>query len=152
MGLITFPFSFLLTGGKIFSFSGGAGKKKNTKKRTKKVRKNNSRKTVTKTKRKNLSRKKATRKKIISKKRSINKRTRSKTLKKLPKIYSKKKRPCNCDQSRMYTGKEPSPKGLGYCAHCTPPNVTMKGLDGNLWENQKYSRGKRWVKIRVDIN
>ena len=82
------PFSFLLTG-KIFSFSGGAGKKKNTKKRTKKVRKNNSRKTVTKTKRKNLSRKKATRKKIISKKRSINKRTRSKTLKKLPKIYSK---------------------------------------------------------------
>lgn len=150
MGFLNIP--FLLTSGKIFSFSGGAGKKKNTKKRTKKVRKNNSRKTVTKTKRKNLSRKKATRKKIISKKRSINKRTRSKTLKKLPKIYSKKKRPCNCDQSRMYNGKEPSPKGLGYCAHCTPPNVTMKGLDGNLWENQKYSRGKRWGKIRVDMN
>ena len=150
MGPLNIP--FLLINGKIFSFSGGAGKKKNTKKRTKKVRKNNSRKTVTKTKRKNLSRKKATRKKIISKKRSINKRTRSKTLKKLPKIYSKKKRPCNCDHSRMYTGKEPSPKGLGYCAHCTPPNVTMKGLDGNLWENQKYSRGKRWAKIRVDMN
>ena len=52
MGFLNIPFSFLLTGGKIFSFSSGAGKKKNTKKRTKKARKNNSRKTVTKTKRK----------------------------------------------------------------------------------------------------
>ena len=68
------------------------------------------------------------------------------------KIYSKKKRKCNCDQSRFYIGKEPSPKGLGFCAHCTPLNVTMKGLDGNLWENQKYSKGKRWVKVRVDMN
>ena len=149
---IHFPFSFLLTGGKIFSFSGGAGKKKNTKKRTKKVRKNNSRKTVTKTKRKNLSRKKATRKKIISKKRSINKRTRSKTLKKLPKIYSKKKRRCNCDYSKYYKGNEPSPKGLGFCAHCTPSKVSMKGYDGNLWQNQTYAKGKRWVKVRVDMN
>ena len=56
------------------------------------------------------------------------------------------------DNSRSYKGTEPSPKGLGFCAHCIPLNVTMKGLDGNLWENQKFTKGKRWVKIRVDMN
>ena len=50
-----------------------------------------------------------------------------------------------------HTGKEPSPKGLGYCAHLTPLKVTMKGKDGNLWENKKYSKGKRWVKVRNDM-
>ena len=141
-----FPF---LSIGNIFSFSGGAKRKnkRNTKKRT--LKKN---KTMNKKRKKNLSRKKATRRKINSRKRSINKRTRGKTIKKSIKIYSKKKRKCNCDQSRFYIGKEPSPKGLGFCAHCTPLNVTMKGLDGNLWENQKYSKGKRWVKVRIDMN
>ena len=142
-----FPF---LSIGKIFSFSGGAKKrsnKKRTTKRTNKKKNKSSRK-----RQKNLSRKKATRRKIVSKKRAINKRTRAKTIKKLPKIYSKKKRQCNCDESRFYTGKEPSPKGLGFCAHCIPLNVTMKGLDGNLWENQKYSKGKRWIKVRIDMN
>ena len=46
-----------------------------------------------------------------------------------------------------FTGKEPSPKGLGYCARCTPLKVTMKGTDGNLWENKKYTKGKRWVRV-----
>ena len=46
-----------------------------------------------------------------------------------------------------FTGKEPSPKGLGYCARCTPLNITMKGKDGNLWEIKKYSKGKRWVRV-----
>jgi hypothetical protein len=50
-------------------------------------------------------------------------------------------------EKAYYTGKEPSPKGLGYCARCTPLNVTMKGTDGNLWENKKYSNGKRWVRV-----
>ena len=27
----------------------------------------------------------------------------------------------------------------------------MKGKDGNLWENKKYSKGKRWVKVRDDM-
>ena len=46
-----------------------------------------------------------------------------------------------------YTGKEPSPKGFGYCARCTPLNVTMKGKNGKLWENRKFSKGKRWVQV-----
>jgi hypothetical protein len=50
-------------------------------------------------------------------------------------------------EKAYYTGKEPSPKGLGYCARCTPLKVTMKGTDGNLWENKKYSKGKRWVRV-----
>ena len=54
---------------------------------------------------------------------------------------------CSKNVKAYYTGKEPSPKGLGYCARCTPLNVIMKGKDGNLWENKKYSKGKRWVRV-----
>ena len=54
---------------------------------------------------------------------------------------------CNKGVKAYFTGKEPSPKGLGYCARCTPLNVTMKGKDGNLWENKKYSKGKRWIRV-----
>lgn len=139
-GTVIEPFSRVLLGGK-------------TKKRT-------SRKTKKNTKRKkNISRKKATRRVERSNKRSINKRTNRTKRKKVnrgtikrKKTLSKKKRQCNCDTSRTYLGNEPSPKGLGFCAHCTPLNVTMKGLDGNLWENQKYTKGKRWIKVRVDMN
>jgi hypothetical protein len=146
-GTVIEPFSRVLLGGK-------------TKKRT-------SRKTKKNTKgKKNISRKKATRRVERSNKRSINKRTnrtnRTNRIKgirgknrgtiKRKKTLSKKKRQCNCDTSRTYLGNEPSPKGLGFCAHCTPLNVTMKGLDGNLWENQKYTKGKRWIKVRVDMN
>ena len=48
-----------------------------------------------------------------------------------------------CDKSKKayYTGEEPSPKGLGYCARCTPLNVMMKGKDGNLWENKSIQKG-----------
>jgi len=139
-GNIIEPFSRVLQGGK-------KTKSKNRKTKNK---------TKTTKRKKNLSRKKATRRKNLSNKRSINKRTkvkRGKTLKKSkkPRIYSKKKKSCNCDSSRYYKGNEPSPKGLGFCAHCTPLNVTMKGLDGNLWENQKYTKGKRWIKVRVDV-
>ena len=55
--------------------------------------------------------------------------------------------PCEC----KHKGDEPSPKGFGFCAHCTPLNVTMKGKDGNLWETKKYKKGVRWVKVRHDM-
>ena len=140
-GTVIEPFSRVLLGGK---------KKKRTSRKTKKNTK----------RKKNLSRKKATRRVERSNKRSINKRTnrtkgkrgKNRGTIKRKKTLSKKKRQCNCDSSRTYHGNEPSPKGLGFCAHCTPLNVTMKGLDGNLWENQKYTKGKRWIKVRVDMN
>ena len=143
-GMVVEPFSRMLLGGK-------ARTKKNTLRGTKK-------KAKTIKFKKNLSRKKATRRIERSHKRSINKRTKAKRGKTKSKTYSKtqtnqkKKRQCNCDTDRFYQGNEPSPKGLGFCAHCIPENVTMKGFDGNLWENQKYKKGKRWVKIRVDMN
>ena len=121
------------------------------------------RKTLKKTNmRKNLSRKKATKRKNLNKKKSLYKRTNKKSNKRTNKKSNKKsnkrtnkksnKRKCNCDTSRSYNGKEPSPKGLGFCAHCSPENITMKGLDGDLWKNEKYSKGKRWVKVRIDMN
>jgi len=49
---------------------------------------------------------------------------------------------------RSYKGTEPSPKGLGYCAHNENLNKRMKGKDGKFWKVQKTSNGtRRWVKI-----
>ena len=42
---------------------------------------------------------------------------------------------------------EPSPKGLGYCAHAEKLGSTKKGLDGNQWKIESTAQGvKRWVK------
>ena len=54
---------------------------------------------------------------------------------------------CIDDPSRSYTGKEPSPKGLGYCAHTHSVGTTKKGNDGNTWTVETTYKGtKRWVK------
>lgn len=55
---------------------------------------------------------------------------------------------CLNDPTRNYTGNEPSPKGLGYCAHNQKIGLIKKGKDGNNWEVKKIQNGgKRWVKI-----
>ena len=60
---------------------------------------------------------------------------------------------CKNDKSRNYKGTEPSPKGLGYCAHSEKLNKKMKGRDGNIWIIQKTSKGvKRWVKNSKEKN
>lgn len=54
---------------------------------------------------------------------------------------------CKNDPKRSYTGKEPSPKGLGYCAHAEKAGTTKKGKDGNMWTIMKTKTGsQRWVK------
>jgi hypothetical protein len=116
----------------------GGGKKKSSSRTKKKT------KSKTIKRKKNLSRKKATRRKNRSNKKSLKKRT---MMTKKNQRTNRKKRQCNCDAKKFYTGKEPSPKGLGFCAHCSPENITMKGLDGELWKNQKYSKGKRWMRV-----
>ena len=63
----------------------------------------------------------------------------------------KNKLSCSCDEKRKYTGKEPSPKGLGICAHCTPEGVVMQGRDGNLWENKEFRNSKKWFMFREDF-
>jgi hypothetical protein len=59
---------------------------------------------------------------------------------------------CKNDQSRSYKGTEPSPKGLGFCAHAEKEDKKMKGNDGNQWIIKKVKNGsKRWIKFTSKI-
>ena len=54
---------------------------------------------------------------------------------------------CKNDPTRNYKGNEPSPKGLGICAHAEKLNIKKKGKDGNMWIVVKTKNNiKRWVK------
>lgn len=54
---------------------------------------------------------------------------------------------CKNDSTRSYKGSEPSPKGLGYCAHAEKVGTTKKGKDGNLWIIAKRVSGKYWKRV-----
>ena len=59
---------------------------------------------------------------------------------------------CINDPSKTYKGDEPSPKGLGYCAHAEKEDKIMKGKDGNNWIVKKVKNGsKRWIKTNDKI-
>lgn len=49
---------------------------------------------------------------------------------------------CKNNPKKTYTGLEPSPKGLGYCASGMKENTIMKGRDGNMW----IIKNGKWVK------
>lgn len=54
---------------------------------------------------------------------------------------------CKNDPNKSYEGNEPSPKGLGICAHAEKLNSKKKGKDGNMWIVTETKNGvKRWVK------
>ena len=60
---------------------------------------------------------------------------------------------CKNDPKKSYKGTEPSPKGLGYCAHCEKIGKIKKGLDGNKWIISTTSQGvKRWIKYNNKKN
>ena len=40
---------------------------------------------------------------------------------------------CKNDHKKSYKGDEPSPKGLGYCAHSENIGTIKNGKDGNKW-------------------
>lgn len=40
---------------------------------------------------------------------------------------------CKNDGGKSYRGDEPSPKGLGYCAHAERLGASREGLDGEAW-------------------
>ena len=64
-----------------------------------------------------------------------------------------KNKKCINDDKKSYTGKEPSPKGLGYCAHASKLNEKRKGRDGNIWIVSKTSNNiKRWIKFNKDYD
>lgn len=51
---------------------------------------------------------------------------------------------CKNNNKRTFIGNEPSPKGLGYCAHAELEGKIMKGKDGNNW----IKSNGRWNKIK----
>ena len=66
----------------------------------------------------------------------------------IPKKVSLKKKILKClnDPSKEYTGTEPSPKGLGYCAHAEKIGSIRVGNDENVWKVIETSKKtKMWV-------
>ena len=60
---------------------------------------------------------------------------------------------CKNDPTKSYKGTEPSPKGLGFCAHSEKIGKTRKGLDDNIWKIEATVKGvKRWVKQKTRTN
>ena len=60
---------------------------------------------------------------------------------------------CKNDPSKKYKGTEPSPKGLGWCAHGEKEGKVRKGKDGNEWIVKKVKNGsRRWVKNNKNSN
>jgi len=59
--------------------------------------------------------------------------------------------PSAIDAPCRYTGKEPSPKGFGHCAHNqTGPGIVMRGRDGNMWETKRRVNGSLyWARRRI---
>ena len=59
---------------------------------------------------------------------------------------------CKNDPKKTYKGNEPSPKGLGYCAHNENIGVIKKGTDGNKWIITITKKGiKRWIKYKIIV-
>ncbi len=56
---------------------------------------------------------------------------------------------CKNNKNKTYTGEEPSPKGLGYCASGEKEGKEMKGKDGNMWIkiNGKWIKESPYKKI-----
>lgn len=54
---------------------------------------------------------------------------------------------CKNNAKRYYSGKEPSPKGFGYCAHASKLGTRKRGKDGKMWHVKKAGKSKRWVRV-----
>lgn len=50
---------------------------------------------------------------------------------------------CKCD----YSGNEPSPTGLGFCAKCHPEGTRGTGKDGSVWVVKVQDGKNVWVKM-----
>jgi hypothetical protein len=58
---------------------------------------------------------------------------------------------CKNDPTRSFKGTEPSPKGIGWCAHSMKVGAVKKGNDGNKWIIKQVKNGsKRWMKVKVN--
>ena len=58
---------------------------------------------------------------------------------------------CKNDSKATYKGDEPSPKGLGYCAHAEKLGTKKKGLDKNIWiVKHNVNNIKQWIKVKLN--
>ena len=55
---------------------------------------------------------------------------------------------CTNDNTKSYTGKEPSPKGLGFSASAEEFGKIMLGKDGANWIVSQTKTCKKWVKVK----
>ena len=58
---------------------------------------------------------------------------------------------CINDPKKSYKGDEPSPKGLGYCAHTENIGTIKSGLDGNKWIISSTTKGGLNIKFKIKI-
>ena len=56
---------------------------------------------------------------------------------------------CKNDSKASYIGTEPSPKGLGFCAHAEKNGTIKKGKDGNEWIIKTHNNIKKWQKVKI---
>ena len=54
---------------------------------------------------------------------------------------------CKNDQTKKYKGTEPSPKGLGYCAHTHALGSKQKGRDGKQYQVRADKNGRKSWKL-----
>jgi hypothetical protein len=60
---------------------------------------------------------------------------------------------CINDSSSSFKGTEPSPKGLGYCAHAEKVGSKMKGKNGKMWIIKLVAgKTKRWIPYKDVAN
>lgn len=58
---------------------------------------------------------------------------------------------CKNDPAASFSGTEPSPKGLGYCAHAERPGKVRKGLDGRTWVAVADKSGRVSWRVRAPV-
>jgi hypothetical protein len=56
---------------------------------------------------------------------------------------------CKNDKNRTYSGDEPSPKGLGYCAHAEKLYTVKKGLNDFYWIVVPFNESKKWIPLTI---
>ena len=58
---------------------------------------------------------------------------------------------CKNDPLKKYKGNEPSPKGLGFCAHGEKIGTIKLGLDKNKWIVKLSSNNvAKWIKLNLN--
>ena len=65
---------------------------------------------------------------------------------------SENSKPCKNDQAHKFTGKENSPKGIGYCANAESIGTLMEGRDKKLWMVTLKNGVKQWSLVPESLS